>query len=751
MRTTFGAAAGRWARMAEPLESRLMLSAATLVADVRPGPDSAGPSSLTDFGGSLYFAADDGVHGGELWKSDGSTATLVKDLAEGPPASTPASFTVANGLLFFTAGTAQTGVELWRTDGTAAGTLLVKDIRPGPDSSSPYNLITMGSSLYFVADDGASGVELWRSDGTNAGTHIVRDIAPAAGASSFPDFPAVATTLTGTFLFFSADDGTAGGELWRSDGTESGTQLVRDISAGGGSYPYGLAAFNNAVYFAADNGASGYELWRSDGSLAGTQLVREIRPSFAGSDPYGLTVAGGTLYFVADNGTQGAELWRSDGTTAGTMLARDIQGGFFGSYPYGMTAFGDALLFAADNGADGYELWRADGPVVSMVKDVNALAGAGSGLYSITNYDGGAYFAADDGVNGFELWRTDGTMTGTMLAADVAPGTTSANPSALAVSGGMLYFAADDGTHGYELWNYGPFAVLSDGVLTVNGTSAADAISLAEIGGNIEVSVNAQVTSFPAQSVTGVSVNSRGGDDVFDFNGPVAAPVVFHAGSGNATLNVNSGTFTFAANAPVHDGDTLSVVVKGGATVLFDTTQYLASLDVLAGGVASVNAGRNRVLVVGSLNIAGSGKLDLNDNDLMATATPVQTIASYIAAARNGGAWDQGGITSTAARTNPVGSTTLGVLLGAEYMAASGSSTFSGLPFTAADVLAKYTYYGDTDYTGQVDFDDYVRTDNGFNTGAAGWLNGDFDLNGFVDFDDYVLLDLGFNTQGSQL
>jgi len=66
-------------------------------------------------------------------------------------------------------------------------------------------------------------------------------------------------------------------------------------------------------------------------------------------------------------------------------------------------------------------------------------------------------------------------------------------------------------------------------------------------------------------------------------------------------------------------------------------------------------------------------------------------------------------------------------------------------------VLVKYTYYGDTDFNGAVDFDDYSRTDGGFNNHRTGWLNGDFDGNGGVDFDDYSLIDQAFNTQTSPL
>jgi hypothetical protein len=63
----------------------------------------------------------------------------------------------------------------------------------------------------------------------------------------------------------------------------------------------------------------------------------------------------------------------------------------------------------------------------------------------------------------------------------------------------------------------------------------------------------------------------------------------------------------------------------------------------------------------------------------------------------------------------------------------------------------KYTWNGDTNFSGTVDFDDYVRTDIGFNTGLTGWLNGDFDYSGSIDFDDYVLIDIAFNTQSGTL
>jgi hypothetical protein len=79
------------------------------------------------------------------------------------------------------------------------------------------------------------------------------------------------------------------------------------------------------------------------------------------------------------------------------------------------------------------------------------------------------------------------------------------------------------------------------------------------------------------------------------------------------------------------------------------------------------------------------------------------------------------------------------------------AATFTGQTIDTTALLIKYTYYGDADFNGKVNFDDYVRTDAGFNNHRSGWLNGDYNYNDEVSFDDYVLIDLGFNTQGAPL
>src|SRR5262249_4080775 len=155
--------------------------------------------------------------------------------------------------------------------------------------------------------------------------------------SSLVGGPSNLTNVNGT-LFFSATDGSTGYELWKTDGTEAGTVLVKDINTIGYSYPRNLTNVNGTLFFSADDGTSGRALSMSYSTATGTSLGKHIYPGTPPgydaygndsvvpnrSDPCNLTNVNGTLFFAADDGVHGAELWKSDGTAAGTTLLKDI-------------------------------------------------------------------------------------------------------------------------------------------------------------------------------------------------------------------------------------------------------------------------------------------------------------------------------------------------------------------------------------------------------------------------------------------
>jgi ELWxxDGT repeat protein len=254
---------------------------------------------------------------------------------------------------------------------------LVKDINLSnePSGSDPKNLISFNNKLYFSANNGVDGRELWVSDGTESGTQLVKDI--ALGNNANPG----SLTVLGDKLFFSANanNDVEGNdiELFVTDGTESGTQLVKNIAVGGSAAVRNLIVFNNKLYFSANNRVNGEELWVSDGTESGTQLVKDIAGSVSGynqsSQPENLTVAGNKLYFSADNRVNGRELWVSDGTAGGTQLVKDIASNSSGSYPSSLTEFNGKLYFSANNNVNGDELWVSNGTAdgTQLLKDIN--------------------------------------------------------------------------------------------------------------------------------------------------------------------------------------------------------------------------------------------------------------------------------------------------------------------------------------------------------------------------------------------
>src|SRR6516225_2991966 len=247
MKTSF------WSRrrtlQVEQLEDRTLLSGTPqLLADINPGAASSNPSPMAVIGTTTYFAANDGTHGNELWKTDGTAAgtVMVADINPGSGSSNPSNLTSFNGKLYFAANDGVHGTELWTSDGTPGGTIRVADINPGSAGSYPGQLTVMNGKLYFAAIDGTHGWELWTSDGTSTGTTMVKDICPPTtltynysgvygtySRSVVIDSsnPWNLTNVNGK-LYFTANDGTDGTELWTSDGTKSGTTMVTDIYPG---------------------------------------------------------------------------------------------------------------------------------------------------------------------------------------------------------------------------------------------------------------------------------------------------------------------------------------------------------------------------------------------------------------------------------------------------------------------------------------------------------------------------------------
>lgn len=453
-----------------------------MVSDLQDGDTRDwGPALFVEMGGILYFAGDDGIHGWELWRSDGSVGGtyMVKDLREeecdenGENCSNGGSLQVwcwgspfgchypeivaGNSKIFLTGFDGEPGSEsaanVIVSDGTASGTQTVRhqwrnwDPAYGgengwePGITGARNLVVIPSTgfvpdrvVYTVMETigGQSvdshppfGEELWITDGTDVGTYMLANIVP--------------------------ED-----ESWEYDGAN---YCCGDFQ---GSTPRDLIMKGNTIWFTAKTDAYGRELYRYGMNVGGGLfLVKDINEGTSGSNPMHLTSVGPGVYLSADNGTNGQELHYSLGNTFNTVVVKDINPGINGSSPQELTKLGSNLFFTADDGENGRELWVSDSTEEGtfMVKDINTNGSSSPNWLRVM--DGTLYFMAYTEDHGRELWRSDGTESGTYILRDINPGSNSSfhwtpdiyHGELVIVHGDSLYFTADDGEeHGTELW-----------------------------------------------------------------------------------------------------------------------------------------------------------------------------------------------------------------------------------------------------------------------------------------------------------
>jgi ELWxxDGT repeat protein len=408
------------------------------------GNDAA--TGLTTSGGNVYFVGNGGDETvSKLWKTDGtSAASVVIDLITPTADSYPYRFTDVNGMLFFNVLNGISNQGLWRSDGTETGTIKLTSssgfklvsyngnlffndfqyLRKSDGTVAgttavttsfyyPDNLSVVGSTLYFRGDHATDGYELCKTDGTDAGTMVVKDIYTGNASSN----PSYITDVNG-IAFFTATTAN-GNELWKSDGTEAGTVLVKDINAGSASSsPYNLISFNNQLFFTAATPANGVALWKSDGTSEGTVLVKDINSNATSLyNPFEtFKVANNKLFFLGRDDAENT-LWVTDGTTEGTIKVKDFYPGSLKTF-WMLSSYNNALYFLIDSNSN-FDLWKSDGTGAGTVVVKKIGIDISSGPTSLA-FNGHLYFDVSSKVDANstyrrELWRTDGTACGTFL------------------------------------------------------------------------------------------------------------------------------------------------------------------------------------------------------------------------------------------------------------------------------------------------------------------------------------------------
>jgi|JI8StandDraft_1071087.scaffolds.fasta_scaffold12165_3 ELWxxDGT repeat protein len=369
--------------------------------------------------------------------------------------------TVYQNKIYFRANDGVHGYELWVSDGTTVGTFMLKDIDTLPGrSGAPRDFFVFQQKLYFQANDSIHGKELWVTDGSEAGTHLVKDIWPGKGDGFIDIFNRLDTNLSSHFFIFEANDSIHGFEPWVSDGTDTGTHILMDIYPGKkNSLSTGFTFFKGKVYFGAWDGVHGGEMWITDGTTTGTALFKDINPGgmYSHSDPKWFYNFNGLLYFVARDNTYGEEPWISDGTVVGTQLLKDINPGYNSSVPQGFYGYGNAVLFSANDGIHFTEPWMTDGTTnnTHLLKDINTTDSLSSvsACYSLP-YKNRLFTSLYDGIHGGELWIFDTIATKITLFKDMNLGLASGGyiPTLGLIFDCRLFTFADNKTKGCDLW-----------------------------------------------------------------------------------------------------------------------------------------------------------------------------------------------------------------------------------------------------------------------------------------------------------
>lgn len=433
----------------ESLELRQMLAGtAELVKDILPGADSSLNSEPVLFDGAAYFFADDGVHGREIWRSDGTSegTRLLKDIAPGPVDNQGSGLTIARGQLVFFAVPGPGQIELWTSDGTEAGTRRAVNLKPLIGESVVFgDLWAAGGQLYFSATRGTFGVNLWRTDGTAEGTSLVRDLGEQQNFLT----PSPVGTLGDKLLFIVSP-----GDLWSIDPAGAQSRI--------GHVPWITFASAHAVvgewlYFvAANDDLSGSALFKTNGTTDSRVLVKSLSSDGVVRLGTGMQPLGdGVVLGIVASSLQPAEIWFSDGAEQGTvrLLVGDDS---LAAYPVTLQTVGDVTLLRRPESMLADALWKTDGTPAGTTK-IASLPGTIEWLSAErSSSDSVSYFTLR--VNRrYELWRSDGSNVGTSKLIDVGD----YNPWAwtvLPIERGKLLVFPNDGVHGSEPWVWQPLS-----------------------------------------------------------------------------------------------------------------------------------------------------------------------------------------------------------------------------------------------------------------------------------------------------
>lgn len=351
--------------------------------------------------------------------------------ADSQPTLLPPTATV-----IFPAGTISQGTQLWESDGTATGTRLLKQINPQDwafPNTIPTKFTLLNGVYYFPSQDAEHGYELWKTDGSDSGTSLVFDAisGPEQGIILSSNQPFVGA---GGLYFNASWQNIWTSYLWNLSTTSGNVHRLQDGYTGGWSgSAHSFANWGAETLFLGLDYSLGWSLYQTNGTPAGTRILIP-----AGLVPLsGFAIQSDQAIFLgykqssSDLTTNG--IWGCDLRTGIPQLLIPSTGinqlHWDESIPPRFNGDFTLVEIKESSNPERFGLWRTDGTpegsfrLMDLGNPTNLIAQA-------YGFQGRTFFPADDGVHGVELWVTDGTADGTRLFKDLVPGLGSSFPGA---------------------------------------------------------------------------------------------------------------------------------------------------------------------------------------------------------------------------------------------------------------------------------------------------------------------------------
>lgn len=402
------------------------------------------PLNFITMGDKLFFNARDAIHGVELWVSDGTQegTYLLKDMSPRDN-NIATNMIVHNGLLFFIAEDHQYKKKLWQTDGTVEGTknpdmfrynsilyyphlsfkdkliLTEKDYKEGTYATDgthkgEIRIGPIGES-FFAYDDyflftSNDGTELWKSDGTDTGTSLLIQIETPIDR----DRIRILTSVGNKVLLNIPNTKTRKFELWATEGSRATTYLIKAVEDNGPNHASHIINYHGLAFLKAISSEGKFGLWATNGEKGDIRFIKEIDVTgFRNDDNYknSVTIFNDLIYFSAYQEKNGIEMWVSNGTTEGTRLFQDINSEYH-SYPLQFNVVGDKFYFLAYDNQRGLQLReinkQIEGSLViqpPLFTSYTFDAHTEKWFEGVGRIDNSLFFSAKYGAEKYDLWK----------------------------------------------------------------------------------------------------------------------------------------------------------------------------------------------------------------------------------------------------------------------------------------------------------------------------------------------------------